>query len=636
MPPPDGILDVLVVSSWFPAYDDPAAGRFVADQVEALAATGKVSLRVITFEPARLTGGSASRQRQSDAILAASLAAIGSAEPLFMAPAWGIDRRLPVGRLSIPDGTTSTAGAEHAAIHRERALLALADRLTAAGAPPSSGIVHAHTVYPDGAAAASLAERLGWPLLVTEHSSFVDHIIAHPARRSRYERTLAAAQGVMAVSATLAGELQARFPKHAAKITIMPNAVPLAHFQPAPPDARVADQLVFVGRRKETKGIEVLLAATAIAQATRPSITLRLLGRAADDATEARWRSLSRELGIEDVVAFEDAVDRGTIASALAGASLFVHPSPRETFGVVAVEALASGTPVVATDSGGVTEIMGPEPDRVGAVVERDDPLALAAAIIATLDRRATFDPVALRASVERRFGAEYVAERLLVAYRQASASASAKASAKSQAGANRPGQARATGHRTQARPAAQATGGRAIVVALDRDGAVRRLAPLPAPLRAEVVLVTARSIVLGIADGAVATLGVGRVVEVDLGSPDPSAGGADGAGMARRRPGGRLARLLADPAETVRRVLGRGVGSAQWAAPATIALATLAGEPGSDGSRIDEIVAVDGHDHLAARPVVRSGRAGLSPGGLRRLADRWLGDQPPPEEPRA
>ena len=620
MPTPDGSLDVLVVSSWFPAYDDPAAGRFVADQVEALDATGKVSVRVISFDPARLTGGSVSRQRQADAILSASVAAIGSAEPLFVAPAWGIDRRLPVGRLSIPDGTTAAAGTEHAAIHRERALLAVADRLIAADGQRSPGIVHAHTVYPDGAAAASLAERLGWPLLVTEHSSFVDQIVAHPARRSRYERTLAAAHGVMAVSATLAGELQARFPEHAAKITIMPNAVPLGHFQPAPADARVADQLVFVGRRKETKGIEVLLRATAIARATRPSITLRLLGRAPDDATEARWRSLSRELGIEDVVAFEDAVDRATIASAMAGASLFVHPSPRETFGVVAVEALASGTPVVATDSGGVTEILGPEPDQVGAVVEPNDPVALAAAIVATLERRATFDPFALRASVERRFGAEFVAERLLVAYREAAASL-----------ANRTTRAQVVGPRAAARPPAKATGGQTIVVALDREEAVRRLAPLPEPLRAEIVLVTARSTARD-APGAVDAIGIGRVVEVDVGSRAPSGG----AGVGRPRRGGRLARLLVDPVETVRRVLGRGVGSAQWAAPATIALEALAGERGADDTGISEIIAVDGHDRLAATPVIRSGRAAASAGGLRRLADRWLGDQPSPDENRA
>ena len=53
----------------------------------------------------------------------------------------------------------------------------------------------------------------------------------------------------------------------------------------------------------------------------------------------------------------------------MARASVFVHASRYETFGVVAAEALAAGLPVVATDSGGVTEILGAEPERLGALV---------------------------------------------------------------------------------------------------------------------------------------------------------------------------------------------------------------------------------------------------------------------------
>jgi hypothetical protein len=207
----------------------------------------------------------------------------------------------------------------------------------------------------------------------------------------------------------------------------------------------------------------------------------------------------------------------------------------------------------------------------------------------------------------------------LLVTYRQAAAHSRAI----------RTTHAQVAGPRVGARPPAQATAGQTIVVALDREQAVRRLAPLPEPLRAEIVLVTARSTARGAAS-AVDAMGIGRVVEVDVGSRALSPGVA---GSGRRRGGGRLARLLVDPLESVRRVLGRGVGSAQWAAPATSALAALAGERGADDAGIPEIVAVDGHDQLAATPVVRSGRAAASAGGLRRLADRWLGDRPSPDE---
>ncbi len=89
------------------------------------------------------------------------------------------------------------------------------------------GVVHAHTVYPDGAGAVAFAERLGWPLVITEHSSFVEQIVAVPAVRARYEGALAAAHTVLAVSEMLAGELRAAFPPQAAKIAVLPNAVPV-------------------------------------------------------------------------------------------------------------------------------------------------------------------------------------------------------------------------------------------------------------------------------------------------------------------------------------------------------------------------------------------------------------------------
>ena len=171
---------------------------------------------------------------------------------------------------------------------------------------------------------------------------------------------------------------------------------------------------------------------------------------------------------------FEPAVDRAGIAAAMARASLFVHPSPRETFGVVAVEALASGLPVVATDSGGVTEILGSNPEEVGAIVAIDDPAALAEGIVTTLERRGTFDPAALRASVERRFGAAYVAERLLVVYREALGAQ----------GAPKTPLIPPDGY---GRFAARPNG----VVALDRARAALRLGPLPDDLRASIDLVT-------------------------------------------------------------------------------------------------------------------------------------------------
>ncbi len=604
MPPAEPALDVIIVASWFPAYDDAAAGRFVADQAEALAATAVARATVVSFDPARLSGGAASRGRQAAAVLAASSAAIARVEPLFLAPAWAVDPGLPVARLSIPDGLTAAAGAGHGAAHRAVVLGALGKRLALEGAAMRQGVVHAHTVYPDGVAAIALADALGWPLVLTEHSSFVDRIVANDAVRDSYAAALDRAHRTLAVSEMLATELRAAFPDRAERIQVLPNAVPLDLFPVGPLEDRVADELLFVGYRKTTKGIENLLRAVAIARAGRPAITLRLLGRAPDEATEAGWRSLVADLGLDGAVTFEDPVDRASIAAAMRRARLFVHPSPRETFGVVAVEALASGLPVVATDSGGVSEILGPDPSALGRLVPIDDPAALGSAIVEALEQVPTFEAATLRSAVERRFRADYVAERLLVLYREALLNHPTGRSGVEVGPA---------GSVTVRRPVAAPADARTVVVALDRERAAARIGPLPGHVRDRLDLVTAAE------PSAVVLPDVARIIEVDIETTwRPPA-----VGRARPGPIGRVQRLLADPLGTVARRLGRGTGSDRSLAPAAAAIRRNA--LAVDGGQPVELLPLDGHDELAVAPLIADGVARRADGGLRRLADASL-----------
>lgn len=530
-------------------------------------------------------------------MLAASAAMIATADPLFTEPYPRNQEDGPVARLSIPDGQTPLTRTTHQAMHRETVLDALAERLLDAGArEPGQGIVHAQGGYPDGTAAVHLADQLNWPLVITEHSSSLDRVLADPARRSRYAAAIARSHRLVAVSEMLAGELRAAFPAHAERIVVLPNAVPMDLFTADGLERRVADQLLFVGHRKATKGIDTLLRAVAVARRGRPSISLRLLGSSPDEATEARWRGLAESLGLGDCVTFEQAKGRADIAAAMARTSLFAHASPRETFGVVAVEALASGTPVVATDSGGVTEIMGADPETLGALVPVDDPEALGAAILSTLDRRATFDPIALRAAVERRFGSAFVAERLLVLYREALAARPGPGTA-IQIGAGPP----------------SLTQGQTVVVALDRARAALALQPLPPEIRAELSLVTA------VQPASVVLPSVGSVVEVEL-DTDWRATRSASAWTRRNDLAGRIARAARDPFGALRRRLGRDAGSPASLVAATVALRRLVAAV--DGRTV--IVPLDGHDHVVATPLIGDRRVVLARGGLQDLADAW------------
>ncbi len=605
------------MTSWYPAFDDLAAGRFVLDQVAALAATGRVRPSVVSFEPIQLVGLPTQRSLQAAAVGRSLTAAIrdGQLDPFASKASSGPDG-VETARLPFAAGATPTSGAAHASAARSVVLIALADRLIRTGRIPD--VVHAHTGYPDGAAAAAFAARLDRPLVITEHSSTVERVLARPDTRERYEEAIGRASRVIAVSEVLAGELRASIPAlgsdpRADTLVVIPNAVAMADFTAGAESDRDPDGLLFVGYRKRTKGIESLLRAFALVRSRRPAARLTLIGRSPTDEVEAEWRALAAELEIADGVSFREPADRAGVATALRRASVFVHPSPRETFGVVAVEALAAGLPVVAADSGGVTEVMGPRPERFGAVVPPDDPAALAAAIVDVLERRATFDPLALREVVESRFSAPIVAARLADLYEEVLAESGRAAGSLPRSSSAPP-----------ARPTAESAGP-TVVATFARGDASRTLASLPASIGRSIRLVGSSPPDAGRS---------GAHVEPDLASRlEALLGARASVGLAPRgsRPM-RTLRMARHPIQTLerlrrRRAMEQITDEARAAVEAGVAAA--GGRPGQPVN----LIALDGVALLAAEGVLSAGSARLLPGGLRHLVDRASS---PPTLPRS
>jgi len=213
--------NVLVVG-WFPAADDLIAGRFVADQVAALRAGGRIRPSVVSFENAAVRGRPALRSRQEAAIDTVTVGAIAGRSPFNPTGAGG-PAGVPVARLAVAAGSTPTTGADHRALHRAKAVGPLADRPDR----PAWRLVHAHVGYPQGAAAAMLAARLGVPLIVTEHATFVESFLAEPSVKARYVEAVVGAQRMIAVSRMLADELEAAIPGLAGRVTVIPNGVDL-------------------------------------------------------------------------------------------------------------------------------------------------------------------------------------------------------------------------------------------------------------------------------------------------------------------------------------------------------------------------------------------------------------------------
>ncbi|MEE9277162.1 MAG: glycosyltransferase [Dehalococcoidia bacterium] len=148
---------------------------------------------------------------------------------------------------------------------------------------------------------------------------------------------------------------------HRECVSVVPGGVDLERFRPGDRSAarralglESGPLALFVGRLEPLKGVDILLRAAALADLDRP-LTLLVVGGDPDNGDErAPLQALCRDLRIVDRVRFVAAVGRADLPLYYQAADICVVPSYYESFGLVAVEALASGTPVIATRVGGL------------------------------------------------------------------------------------------------------------------------------------------------------------------------------------------------------------------------------------------------------------------------------------------
>jgi D-inositol-3-phosphate glycosyltransferase len=138
--------------------------------------------------------------------------------------------------------------------------------------------------------------------------------------------------------------------------------------------------LLFVGRIQPLKGLDV--AVQALARSARTdSILLAVGGPSGPDGARefARVAALIDALGVGHRVRFIDPQPHHLLSTYYRAADICVVPSRSESFGLVALEAAACGTPVIAAAVGGLTTLV--EPDRTGMLIDSRDPDAWAAAV---------------------------------------------------------------------------------------------------------------------------------------------------------------------------------------------------------------------------------------------------------------
>lgn len=282
-------------------------------------------------------------------------------------------------------------------------------------------LVHAH-FWMSGWAALRASRARGLPTALTFHAlgavkrRHLGPADPSPAGRIGIERELASTvDRVIATCTDEVSELRAAFahPKH---VSIVPCGVDVQHFTPAGPvlRRRLPYRIVTLGRLVPRKGF-----ATVIQALTRlPDVELIVAGGSAGPEPERHClQLLAEELGVADRVRMMPQIPRSEVPPLLRSADVVAATPWYEPFGIVPVEAMACGVPVVASAVGGMLDTI--RPGVTGLLVPPRDPDALAAAIGGLLGRPAVRARFGLAAAerARRLYSWDSVAARTADAY---------------------------------------------------------------------------------------------------------------------------------------------------------------------------------------------------------------------------
>ena len=283
-------------------------------------------------------------------------------------------------------------------------------------------VLHVHWWFPGG-----LTVWPGWglpaalPVVITSHGTdlfLLDRIgLARPLAR----RVFARAHQVTVISTPLVPRVTA-LGVPAERVTVVPMPLDAATFA-AGDGPRDADLLLFVGRLIERKGAEFAVRAVAELRQRGHKLRLLLVG---DGPERAELERLAGTLGVRAAVAFAGMLPPAEVAPLYRRAAALVFPAvtdwkgEQEGFGMVLVEAMRSGLPIVATRSGGIPDVIAD--GRTGLLVPERDATALADAVarLRETPEEARRLAAAAQADVASRFAPEQIARVFDGVYRRA------------------------------------------------------------------------------------------------------------------------------------------------------------------------------------------------------------------------
>lgn len=285
-------------------------------------------------------------------------------------------------------------------------------------------IIHSHWIIPQGLIGAIIQQIAGFPHISSIHGTDIHLVhaykLAHPLMRviSKYSNI------ITTNSSHTYRLLQDLIPNNSINCRIIPMGIYPEEFS-SKPRFDIKDQkiILFVGRLIPLKGINILIKALKLIHIENSSFQLFIVGEGPEQKT---LENLSSDLNITSSVRFLGNLPRNELRIYYQKASVFVLPSilyknQTEGLGVVLLEAMASGVPVIGSNIGGIPDII--EDGENGLLVPPGEPQALANAIIRIIedpDLADQFREAGLK-TVHERFSWEKISDQFIEIYQELS-----------------------------------------------------------------------------------------------------------------------------------------------------------------------------------------------------------------------
>lgn len=276
-------------------------------------------------------------------------------------------------------------------------------------------LIHAHGIRPAGLACVLYGKFCRVPVVVTEHWGRLEE----RSKQSTLERlsikfVLRFATSMISVSEQLASEM--RFLDPRSSPVIVPNVLSPVFIAAKIVRSEKKDQFdfLFVGSLNDNrKGLRELLDAFSNYSNSGDALDSRL-SIVGDGVLKKDYEAYANELGIADCCSFWGNLSRNDVVKMMLECDIFVMPSTYETFGVVYIEALSCGKPVIACSNTPASEIV---PDWGGVLVKPGSAEAIADAIKRVTTNFSSYDPVRLSTFAKTNYGDERFSELLLDLY---------------------------------------------------------------------------------------------------------------------------------------------------------------------------------------------------------------------------